>query len=266
VDEQNRERLSAALPWPTNTIGPLFAVAEAQKLLPQPGTLLQLYVEAYNTYVAGFLRASIILSGECVQRCLHFVIMRAIRNGTYSHPPFSIRGTRRTITLKADSKNEELKHLGEMSYQAAINTVMSLGVFLGGQEQWLDDVRDIRNSTVHGEIPYVDKWSNTSLPTIDLNAMLKSGASRSAIEEALKKWEHEDQQRQASEDVYRIWVPTKELAPHDFEHRRFEMKDHICTSLRELHAREKCAAITFALAERTLKHIQKHIFGGTDES
>jgi hypothetical protein len=209
----------AALPWYGKPVVAAYQNAGAGRRYR--GDFVSLIAEGYHAYVQGFLRASIIVTGEALLRLLYIRIAQLLERGG----PLTVRQGRRVLTISPSSVHELPDHLTFFQAEQALR-----GHFDSRINEYIDGARFLRNRAAHGDLPLLDEWDPDERDfnsIVDMMALL-SGKIPFAEGYRFHKGD--------------LWVT-------------LAIRDHPCNTLRDLSMDEKLTVVQQLLLLATVQSL-----------
>ena len=229
MDESQEKIRRQALPWDGDSVVQFYL--EGHPSFPYREQFIQLFLEAYRSYLAGCPRASIIVAGEALLRATYDRLIQLRRTGRQ----LSIRRTRRPIPLNDQTPVDVLYTLtDEVSFCEAIRSVDEAAVYPEHVIKLLFAVKDLRNRAAHGELPLLDEWDpDDPRPPERLEELLWSGTFEFP-------------------EGYRF-IPSK----NGSEWFTFDLRNYKCGSLKPLRFEDRFAAIQYLLVLEAIARMRQ---------
>ena len=209
-----------ALPWNGEPVVQFYLKAHAA--FPYRGQFLQLFREAYLTFVAACPRASIIVAGEALRRVIYDCIIQRLAGGT---PVVRLSSDREPLRLNSATSAEGLSHLAEaLTFHEAIQVLQKSNVYSPELIKLMFIVKELQHRAAHDDFPVLDLWEPDE-PSSDEEFMHMLSDNTFAFPEGYR------------------FIPSKQGR----EWFTFDLRKYKCGSLKPLAWEERLAAIQYLL-------------------
>jgi hypothetical protein len=234
-----RDRLRNALPSASEVIGE--AIVPEIWLSTHRDDFVKLFLEAYQAYLAGCPRASIIVAGESLLRAIFARIESEV---VQRRAPLTVQARGgRAKTVGTDFEVAELPEY--LTFCEALDLLRQNRLLPDRVLELAYTVKDLRNHAAHGQFPLLDQWDPDSPRPLPERMLL--------IESAVKN------EAFVFPEGYRF-VPSKRRGTWF----TFDCRRHRCGSFKELGIEEQYAAIQYCLVVDALLRMFKETIQAGD--
>lgn len=150
MDQERIEQRKQALPWHGEAVVNFYLAAKEP--FPYGEKFAELIYEAYQAFIAGCPRASIIISGEALLQAIFYKVAKELISlGTISN-------RKKGIKLSKDNLNHVRNLSDYLTFDQALAILKQEGLYSAALIERMYIIKSLRNDAAHGEFPLLDYW------------------------------------------------------------------------------------------------------------